>query len=160
MSIKCLRTVWRQIAKIILTLGILSSVFGIFRYCKYRRRYQSRMLNSCHSWRYLIMPLVSARWWSIETALFPGYYHWFRICNYETACDWTVLAWLLQSPAIVIAKTVIFWSCYCWYFFCFFPSTNFSTSLGRFSRNFATRHGMSWNQGDHSSWKVMENHGI
>jgi len=46
---------------------------------------------------------------------------------------------MLQSRAIAIAiaKTVIFWSCY------FFPSTDFSSSLGRFSRNFATRRGMS-----------------
>jgi len=49
----------------------------------------------------------------------------------------------LQSPAIAIAiaKTVMFCLCH---LFSFFPSTDFSTSLGRFSQNLATRRGMSW----------------
>ena len=37
MSIKCLRTAWRQIPN---RFGILSSVFAIFQYCKYRHRYR------------------------------------------------------------------------------------------------------------------------
>ena len=48
---------------------------------------------------------------------------------------------LLQLPAIAIA---IARDCYILAVFLilFFPSTKFSTSLGRFSRNFATRRGM------------------
>ena len=47
---------------------------------------------------------------------------------------------LLQSPAIAedcYILVVLFFL-----FFIFFPSTKFSTSLGRFSPNFATRRGM------------------
>jgi len=143
LSVSRLRSVWWLHALLVHRQHrILLKVRSIGMDCLFRP-HTARISDNLM--RYLTLAKCNRHFiWHCMTVTCVWYIHasWYMVILGIAGDIKHVLRYCSRPPStLAIAKTVMFWSCY----FYFFPSTDFWTFLCRFSRNFSTRRGMSWN---------------